>query len=171
MAKTARKESEEVSDVIAPDFEKALRIIRQDIAPAEENSASQRGTLSGAWKAVEKDAHCNKAAAKLVWKLLNMSDELRDDFLRSTYGLMAAGKIGISADLVDTAEGKTPGTMPVQELDGTIRQMTASDTEFEAAGIQGGALPPELKAAAEAGTTKAPPKKAKPVLVANNELH
>lgn len=164
MARTARKESEEVAEITKPDFEKALRIIKQDVAPAEENSVSERGKLSGAWKAVEKDCKANRAAAKLVWKLMNMSEELRDDFLRTQYGLMAAAHIGISADLVDAAQGAKVPTMPVVELDGTMRGFTADDVEFEAAGagITGDALPPELQAMAEEGAKpkarKSPPK-------------
>jgi hypothetical protein len=171
MAKTARKESEEVSDVIKPDFEKAMNIIRRDIRPNEEEGATVRGNASGYWKAIDKDCHVNKAAAKLVMKLMGQTEEARDDFLRSMYGMMLAANIGISADLVDAAEGKAPDTMPVQELDGTIRQMTASDAEFYGAkpsGITGDALPPELTAAVEAGTTKTP-SKVKPALIANNE--
>lgn len=174
MARTARKEAEEVSDVIAPDFDKAIRIIRQDVRPAEDSSATERGKLSGAWKAVEKECHCNRPAAKLFAKLMGMNDEARDDFLRTQYGMMRAAKIGITRDLVDIADGVTEQTMPVEEADGSIRGFTAGDAEFEAAGLRvpgvggftGDNLPDELKASAEAGKAKKP--RAAPKLVTVN---
>ena len=168
MAKTAKKESEEVSDVKTPDFAKALRIIHQDVRPAEELSAAERGKLSGAWKAVEKDAHCNRPAAKLFCKLLQMSDETRDDFLRTQYGLMREAGIGISRDLVDQAEGVTHD-FPVE---GVPRDFTATDAEWNedgatsvgkapmqvkgVTGITGDNLPPELKVMAAEGAKPKP---------------
>jgi hypothetical protein len=168
MAKTARKESEEVSEVKTPDFAKALRIIRNDVRPAEELSAAERGKLSGAWKAVEKDCHLNKPAAKLVAKLLEMSDETRDDFLRTQYGLMTEAGIGISRDLVDLAEA-VEHKFPVA---GVPRDFTASDAEWNddgaSPGITGDALPPELAAMAAEGAKPKARGGAKPKLVTVN---
>jgi hypothetical protein len=175
MAKTARKESEEVSDVKTPDFAKALRIIRNDVRPAEELSAAERGKLSGAWKAVEEDANCCRAAAKIFAKLLEMSDETRDDYLRTLYGLMTEAGIGISRYLVDQAEGKEHN-FPVE---GVPRDYNASDAEWNedgatsignapmqvkgVGGITGDALPPELQAMAAEGAK--PKRGGKPALV------
>lgn len=180
MAKTARKESEEVSEVKKPDFAKALRIIRNDVRPAEEMSAAERGKLSGAWKAVEKDANCCRAAAKIFAKLLEMSDETRDDYLRTLYGLMTEAGIGISRDLVDQAEG-VEHKFPVA---GVPREFTAGDKEWAdggqsstgplgnapmqvkgVGGITGDALPPELAAMAAEGAKPKPRGGAKPKLV------
>jgi hypothetical protein len=97
----------------APDFEKMKRIFARDIKPAEEKNAKFRGELSGAWKAIEDECHCNKKAAKLLHKLHSASEEERDDFLRTLYGGMQALGIGISKDLVDQAEGKEAPQMPI----------------------------------------------------------
>lgn len=114
MAITARKESEEASEVKAPDFERAIRVMRGDIAPAEEKSASTRGDLSAAWKVISNECHVEKAAAKVFrQKVLECSSELRDDFLRSLFGLMKASNLGISQDLVDRMNGTDAPTMPI----------------------------------------------------------
>lgn len=167
MARTARKESEEVAEIKAPDFEKALRIIKNDVRPAEENNAEERGKLSGAWKAVEKDCRVNKAAAKLVNKLDQMSEENRDDFLRSLYGMMRAADIRISRDLVDQAHG-TEETFPVEGETIAPRDYTASDAEWgedgaTSPGITGDNLPPELKAMVDAADKKPRGRKAAPL--------
>lgn len=113
MAKTAKHESEEVTEVIAPDFERAIRIMTNDVHPQQERDAKVRGELAGAWKAIEDECRCSKQAAKFYSKLTGMSDEKRDDVLRTLYGLMKVGNMGISADLVDRmGEGEAP-TMPV----------------------------------------------------------
>lgn len=154
MAKTAKKESEEQAEIVKPDFEKALKIIDQDIIPNEEAMATRRGQLSGPWKAIQDDCHVNKAAARLIVKLKKMSPETRDDFLRSQYGLMKAADLGITHDLVDQANGVRE-TMPVRGSG-----FSASDAEWDAAGqkqaegITGDSLPPELQKLADEG--KAP---------------
>lgn len=119
MAEVARPESEEqASEILQPDFEKAIRILQNDVRPAEEKNATSRGDLSAAWKAIEDDCHCNKAAAKTYYKLAGMSDEKRGDFLRTLYGMMKAANMGISADLVDRMGDDDAPTMPVVESNG-----------------------------------------------------
>jgi hypothetical protein len=101
------------TEVLPPDFEKMKRIFTRDIKPADEKNAKTRGDLSAAWGAIEKDCHCNKKAAKLLYRLFTESEELRDDFLRTLYGGMAALGIGISQDLVDKMNDSDAPTMPV----------------------------------------------------------
>ena len=113
MAKKAVKEADEVEQIHKPDYERAIRVLTNDVHPQSEKNAKARGELSGAWKVIEDDCHVNKAAAKLYFKLTGMSDEKKDDFLRSLYGLMQTGNIGISADLVDRMEDGEAPTMPV----------------------------------------------------------
>lgn len=114
----ARGDGEKVKDVVAPDFQKMKRIFLHDLKPADEKSAKVRGEQSQAWKAVEKDCHCNKTGAKFVFRLLNLSDEARDDVLRTIYGGMKACNIGISQDLVDKMCGDDAPTMPTVDRDG-----------------------------------------------------
>jgi hypothetical protein len=114
----ARGEGEKVKEVVAPDFQKMKRIFLHDLKPADEKSAKVRGEQSQAWKTVEKDCHCNKAGAKFVFKLMNLSDEARDDLLRTVYGGLKALGIGISQDLVDKMSGDDAPTMPTVDKSG-----------------------------------------------------
>lgn len=104
-----------VEEIHAPDFDLMKRIFLNDLKPADEKSAKARGDLSAAWKAIEDDAHVNKRAAKLLFRLRSESEETRDDFLRSLYGGMKALGIGISADLVDKMNDQDAPEMPVVE--------------------------------------------------------
>jgi hypothetical protein len=109
------KKSDASGDAKKPDFTRAIEVMRGDIAPAIEDGAKTRGDLSAAWKVIEKDCHCNKAAAKSVNAMLGMTTEKRDDYLRSLYGLMKEAGIGISPDMVDAmGDGEAP-KMPVAE--------------------------------------------------------
>jgi hypothetical protein len=108
----ARSKPEKTVEVIAPDFQKMKRIFLHDLKPASEQGAKVRGDQSAAWAAVEKDCHCNKRAAKLLFKLSGESEETRDDFLRTLYGGMKALEIGISQDLVDKMNGEDAPEMP-----------------------------------------------------------
>lgn len=107
-----------VEEVLQPDFQKMKRIFLTDLKPADEKSAKARGDLSAAWGAIEKDCHCNKRAAKLLFRLNQESEETRDDFLRTLYGGMKALGIGISQDLVDKMSGEDAPTMPVVDSSG-----------------------------------------------------
>lgn len=91
--------------ITPPDFEKALKVITNDLNPLIERSAKVRGDQAAAWKVIEDDCHCNKKAAKDFHKLMRMDPELRDDYFRTLSGLLELSGIGISRDLVDQAEG------------------------------------------------------------------
>ncbi len=115
MARPKKNDGPIVEQIMAPDFAKMKRIFLNDLKPADEKSAKSRGDLSAAWGAIEKDAHCNKRAAKLLFKLNQESEETRDDFLRTLYGGMQALGIGISRDLVDAMSDEDAPTMPITE--------------------------------------------------------
>jgi hypothetical protein len=91
--------------ITPPDFEKALKVITNDLNPLLERGAKVRGDQAAAWKVIEDDCHCNKKAAKDFHKLMRMDPELRDDYFRTLSGLLELSGIGISRDLVDQAEG------------------------------------------------------------------
>ena len=114
MARTAKKD-DEVELIKTPDFKRAIKVITNDVEPQDERNAEARGEMSAAWKIVEDECHVNKAAAKDFRKIRNMSDELRDDYLRSLYGLMSEDGIGISPDLVDAMGEDDAPAMPVAE--------------------------------------------------------
>lgn len=110
MAKAAK---EKVEQVFKPDYKLAVKLYREDIRPAQAKVGEFAQEQSTAFKAIKKQAHVNPGAAKMAFKLCEMEDSKRDDFLRSLYGLMQELKIGISADLVDQmADGEAP-KMPV----------------------------------------------------------
>jgi len=102
-----------VEQVIAPDFDKAVRIYREDIKPAQAKVGEYAQEQSTAYKAVKKDCHVDPGAARLAFRLDNMEETKRDDFLRSFRGLLVALNIFMPVDLVDVAEGKTTGDSPV----------------------------------------------------------
>lgn len=93
-------------EIIKPDFERAIKVITNDLNPLLEKSAKVRGDQAAGWKVIEDDCHCNKKAAKDFHKLLRMDPELRDDYFRTLRGLLDVSGLGISRDLVDEAEGK-----------------------------------------------------------------
>jgi len=86
MARNAKAKDDEVELIKTPDFKRAIKVITNDVEPQDERNAKARGEMSAAWKIVEDECHVNKAAAKDFRKIRNMSDELRDDYLRSLYG-------------------------------------------------------------------------------------
>lgn len=96
----------EVEQVHTPDYALAVRIYRQDIKPAQSKVGEYAQEQSTAYKAIKKQAHIQPAAAKLAFKLDDMEESKRDDFLRSLNGLLKALNIFMPADLVDAAEGK-----------------------------------------------------------------
>jgi hypothetical protein len=96
----------QVEEIKQPDFEKAVRIFRQDIKPANEKSGEHAQTASTGYKAIKKDCHVNTRAAKFVFQLAGESEEKRDDVLRSVRGLLKAMNIGITNDLVSQAENE-----------------------------------------------------------------
>lgn len=128
MARTAKPEKEEVLEIQPPDFAAALRCMNVNVRPAEEKNASSRGDLSGAWKTIEKDYHCNKAGAKAFYKIFQMSAEARDDYLRTLYGLMKTAHIGISQDLVDRMEESDAPEMPVVPSNGSADGLATLET-------------------------------------------
>ena len=111
------KEKQVNGEVVKPDFDLAISLYRNDIRPAQSSVGEYAQEMSTAYKAIKKDAHVNPGAAKLAFKLDQMEDFKRDDFLRSLYGLMKHLNIGISADLVDAmGDGEAP-KMPVTNAD------------------------------------------------------
>lgn len=117
MARTAKSDAPINGEIPAPDFERAISIIKQDLNPLTEESAKTRGDQAAAWKTIEKDCHCNKKGMKFVHQLMRMDPEIRDDVLRTVYGGMEAAGIGITEDLVDKAGDNSAPKMPTRKAD------------------------------------------------------
>jgi len=133
----------------APDFDKAAKILREEISTIATRSSKLNGDKSAAFKRVEDECHVNKAAAKDALKLANLTPELQSDYLRTLFGLMKPMGIGIRRDLVDLAEGVEGLTIPVldvpaseledEEVEGStvasraMRETAATDAKAKAA--------------------------------------
>lgn len=115
MARQAKPKADEVEEIQKPDFEQAVRIYRNDIRPAQAKVGEYAQEQSTAYKQIKKGCNVHPGAAKLAFKLNEMEDHKRDDYLRSLYGLMNVLKIGISADLVDQMGDDDAPTMPVAD--------------------------------------------------------
>jgi hypothetical protein len=106
MARGSQKAQPKIEEVKAPDFERAVKIFRHDIKPANEKSGEHAQAASTAYKAIKKECGVNTRAAKFVFQLAGESEEKRNDVLRSIRGLLGAMSIGITDDLVSSAEGE-----------------------------------------------------------------
>jgi hypothetical protein len=106
MARGKKTEGTISGEVPKPDFELAARIYREDIRPAMSGVGEHAQEMSTAYKEIKKRAHIQPQAARLAFRLVDMEEAKRDDFLRSFNGLLKELKIFMPADLVDAAEGK-----------------------------------------------------------------
>ena len=106
VARGRKPKAEQVEQVIAPDFDLAVKIYHGDIKPAQSKVGEHAQEMSEAYKAIKKRANIQPQAAKLAFKLDQMEESKRDDFLRSFKGLMVRLGIFMPVDLVDAAEGK-----------------------------------------------------------------
>lgn len=88
-----------------PDYALAARIMREDIAGLRDKHSKGQGELSAQWKRIEKEAGVNKAAAKVIFSLLNKSENHVDDFLRTFVMLADAAELAVRVDLVSLMEG------------------------------------------------------------------
>jgi hypothetical protein len=126
MARQAKVKTEQVEEIIKPDFSRVVKAYREDIRPAQAKIGELSQEQSTAYKFIKKTCHVEPQAAKLAFKLNEMEDTKRDDFLRSLYGLMGELKIGISADLVDKAAGKPAPEMPVAQAKAPLELVTTA---------------------------------------------
>lgn len=106
MAKPKKAPVDQVEQIHAPDFGKAVRIYREDIKPAQSKVGEYAQEQSTAYKALKKDCGLHPGAAKIVFRLDQMEESKRDDFLRTFQGLCKALNIFMPRDLADIAEGK-----------------------------------------------------------------
>lgn len=107
MARTARKEPDDTGEIKKMDFASAVRTYLADIKPAVSKVGEHNQEASSGYKHIKKMCHIQPGAAKLAFKLEEMEEAKRDDFLRGFVGLLNELHIPLqSADLVDQAEGK-----------------------------------------------------------------
>lgn len=93
-------------EVPKPDFDLAVSLYRNDIKPAQAKVGEYAQEQSTAYKAVKKTAHVEPNAARAAFRLDQMEEAKRDDWLRSFNGLLKKLNIFMPVDLADIAEGK-----------------------------------------------------------------
>lgn len=106
MARTKKTEGVINGEVPPPDFALAVKLYREEIRPAAGRVGENAQEMSTAYKAIKKQAHIQPQAARAAFRLVDMEEAKRDDYLRSFNGLLKELKIFMPADLVDAAEGK-----------------------------------------------------------------
>lgn len=95
-----------VEQVHTPDYALAVKIYREDIKPAISKVGEFAQEQSTAYKEIKRNAHIQPQAAKTAFKISEMEEAKRDDYLRCLNGLFKALGISMPRDLVDAAEGK-----------------------------------------------------------------
>lgn len=93
-------------EVPKPDFDRAIKLYRHDIKPAQAKVGEFAQEQSTAFKEIKKGCHIQPQAAKAAFKLDEMEPAKRDDWLRSFNGLLKGLGIFMPRDLADIAEGK-----------------------------------------------------------------
>jgi hypothetical protein len=93
-------------EVLKPDFALAVKLYRHDIKPAQAKVGEFAQEQSTAYKAIKKTAHVEPNAARQAFRLDQMEEAKRDDWLRSFNGLLKELNIFMPRDLADIAEGK-----------------------------------------------------------------
>lgn len=106
MASRKPKEGQISGEVPKPDFDLAVKFYREDIKPAQAKVGEFAQEQSTAYKAIKKTAHVEPNAARAAFRLDQMEEAKRDDWLRSFSGLLTSLKIFMPVDLADIAEGK-----------------------------------------------------------------
>ena len=102
---SAKRAAEAVQEVVKPDFERAVKLYRQDIKPARSKQGEYGQQQTVAYKEIRDACHVQPAAAKQAFHLNEMEESKRDDWLRSFNGLLKQLGIFMPLDLVDAAEG------------------------------------------------------------------
>lgn len=105
------KTEDRVEEVRVMDFDRAVKLYRGDIKPAQSEAASQNQTVGEAYKAIKKECHIQPQSAKAAIKASEMEEARRDDHLRGFCGMLNAlvGHELVTfngGDLVDQAEGR-----------------------------------------------------------------
>lgn len=96
------------------DWAAAARIIQKDIANISDKLAKSRGDMSAA-KARLEELGVKKRGANFVASLLKAGTATSSDILRTVVMLCQEMDIGITKDMVDSAEGAKAYTIPLIE--------------------------------------------------------
>lgn len=132
MARAARKPKDDdgAVEVKKKDFDRAAKLYRKDIKPAVSKAGEAMQEASTAYKVMKKECHIQPQAAKLAFKLADMEEAKRDDFLRCLGGLLKEFNIAIvPTDLIDLMGGGEGETRPKPQLV-TVPIATGDETDL-----------------------------------------
>lgn len=154
------KKKDDVEEVQAMDFERAIRLFRNDIRPAQNKVGNHSQEMSTAYKEIKKACGIPPAIARFCFKLSEQEEASRDVQLRALNGLLRALGLGvIAADLVDQAQGAV-GTEVIPAVRAAPRPnlvVVPSDGSEADLAEAGGADPTPLQLNGEAQQFEAPP--------------
>jgi hypothetical protein len=135
MARTARKPPDDTGEVQKKDFKLAVKLLKNDILPAQARVGEHAQEMSTAYKAIRKQCHIQVTAAKTAFKLADLEDAKREDWLRGFNGLLVELGIQLEPDLVDAMAQPAPAkkkpvlAVVVSVSDGSESDLTdAADT-------------------------------------------
>lgn len=112
MGRARKQKTEEVEELGQKDFGEAVRIYREEIRPAQARVGEHAQEQSTAYKAIKAKCRIQPSAAKAAFKLAEMEESKRDDYLRCFNGLLERLGVTPRNDLVDAAEGKGEAGAP-----------------------------------------------------------
>lgn len=138
MARAKRKQDDEGVGgvIIEKDFDKAAKIIREDIKPARSSASEKMQEVSTAFKAIKKQCGLQPGAVKAAIKVAEMEDAKGEDWLRCFVGQVnkLIGRDVLTfhgGDLVDQAEGSADSKPKKPHLGlVTIPDEDADDDDF-----------------------------------------
>lgn len=123
----------DVVEIGAMDFDLALKILREDILPANSVGAEKMQEASTGYKAIKKQCHIQPGSIKDAVKVWKKEEAKRDDYLRgfceAVNRLCGQTLVQfVSNDLVDRA---ISNVVPLGRVDGGLATL-GGDEEFEA---------------------------------------
>lgn len=112
MARPRKKQEDQVEELGQKDFAEAVRLYRTEIRPAQSKVGEHAQEQSTAYKQIKKACCIQPQAARAAFRLVDMEEAKRDDYLRCFAGLLHELGITPRHDLVDAAEGKGEAGAP-----------------------------------------------------------
>lgn len=131
MARAARKpKDDDTGEVKAKDFGLAKKLFLNDIKPAVSKAGESMQEASTAYKQIKKQANIQPAAAKLAFKLAEMEEAKRDDFLRCLGGLLKEFGIEVEPkDMIDMMQAEDGYALPKPHL-GLVTLSDGDETDL-----------------------------------------
>ena len=91
--------------ITPPDFDKAAKIYREDVTPANKAQKQAMNEASTAWKAIKKDCRVHKGGFQQAMKISEMEEAEQQAYLRSLNAGLKQRGVVMHADAVDRMQG------------------------------------------------------------------